>query len=229
MDAPDVDRAELELALHHVASVNRWLGGRRALLRHLAWGLGPAGSTVLDVGTGSADLPAAMDDWGRRRDRPLRITAVDLHPTTLDVARRRIRGRPRIEAVCADALRLPFPDAAFDLAVLSMTLHHMDGRALVAILEELARVARGGRVLVSELERSVPSYLGARILATTVWRGSPVTRHDGPVSVLRAFTPAELADLARRAGLRDPRVHRHPLFRLVLRAQPAAHPGGGAT
>jgi hypothetical protein len=43
-----------------------------------------------------------------------------------------------------------------------------------------------------------------------------VTRHDGPLSVRRAFTPAELDDLARAAGLPGARVHAHVPFRVSL-------------
>jgi SAM-dependent methyltransferase len=219
MDAPGVDPHLLESALHHVSQVNRWFGARRALVRHLPWGLPPGRSRVLDVGTGSADLPQAIARWARRGGRPIEIMAVDRHAATLDVARRRTQAWPEVLPVRADGLELPFRDGSFHLVLLSMTLHHMDGPALVDILAELSRVARGGRVLVGELERAVPHYLGARLLAATVWRGNPVTRHDGPLSVLRAFTPAELRDLAERAGLRVRAVRRHPFYRLVLRAE----------
>jgi ubiquinone/menaquinone biosynthesis C-methylase UbiE len=219
MDAPGVDPELLESALRHVSHVNRWLGARRALIRHLPWGLPCGRSRVLDVGTGSADLPRAIARWARRVGRPIEIMAVDRHAATLEVARRHTQAWPEVLPVRADGLELPFRDGSFHLALLSMTLHHMDGPALVGILAELGRVARGGRVLVGELERAVPHYLGARLLAATVWRGNPVTRHDGPLSVLRAFTPAELRDLAERAGLRAPVVRRHPFYRLVLRAE----------
>lgn len=219
MDAPDVEPGRLRRALDDIAAVNRWLGGRRALLRHLPGALppGPGPARVLDVGTGSGDLPLAVARWAAGR-RPLRITCVDLHAATIAVARERTADRPEIDVVRADALRLPFSDGAFHVALLSMTLHHMDGPALVEGLRELGRVARGGVVLVGELERALPHYLGARLLAATLWRRHPVTRHDGPLSVLRAFTPGELLELARRAGLGRPRVHRHPFYRLVLRA-----------
>lgn len=222
MDRPDVDPVHLAEALDHVAAVNRWFGATRALLRNLPDAL-PAdpsdgASRVLDVGTGSGDLPLAAARWARHRDRPIEITAVDLHASTLDVAARRTASDPIIRLVRADGIRLPFRTGAFDLALLSMTLHHMDGPLLVDALRELGRVARGGRVLVGELERCVPNYLGARLLAATVWRRNPVTRHDGPLSVLRSFSPDEMIDLASTAGLGDARVHRHPFYRLVLLA-----------
>lgn len=222
MDAPDVDPRHLEDSLRHIAGVNRWLGGTRSLLRHLPLVLPPGRDRVLDVGTGSGDLPRAAAAWGRDRGRRLRITAVDLHPATLEAARRATTagaGTPSIRLARADGLHLPFPDGAFDLALLSMTLHHVEGDAQVRLLRELARVAAGGRILVGELQRAVPNWLGARLLAATLWRRNPVTRHDGPLSVRRAFTPAELLDLARRAHLGAPTVHRHFFYRLVLRAE----------
>jgi SAM-dependent methyltransferase len=218
MDAPDVDPAALEQALRHVAAVNRWLGGRRALLRHLHGVLPAVGGRVLDVGAGAGDLPLAVDSWATRLGRATSVTMVDLHARTLAVAHRNAAGRPRVAAVRANGLELPFAEGVFDLALLSMTLHHLEGEDRVRVLVELARVARGGRVVVAELHRALPNYLGARLLAATLWRHNPVTRHDGPLSVRRAFTPAELLDLARRAGLGEPRVQRHVFYRLVLTA-----------
>lgn len=218
LDEPSHDPAELEDSLDDVAAVNRWLGGRRALLRHLARLLPPRRpADLLDAGTGSGDLPRAIARWARRRRVAVRITATDVHPQTLEIARRRSARFPEITFERADVLALPYADRSFDVALFSLTLHHLDGEAQVRALRELGRVARRG-VIVGELERSWPAYLGARLLAATVWRRNRLTRHDGPISVLRAFTPDELLELARRAGLPNPRVHRHALFRLVLRA-----------
>ena len=219
MDEPGVDPALLEHALDDVAAVNRWLGGRRALLAHLPDALPTrAHARVLDVGTGSGDLPRAVARWAHRAGRRLTLVAVDRHARTLEVAQRRTADEA-LHLARADGLRLPFPDGAFDLALLSMTLHHMEGPDRIALLRELGRVSRGGMVLVGELERSLPSYLGARLLAATLWRRNPITRHDGPLSVRRAFTPREMAELARAAGLVQPVVRRHPFYRLVLLAR----------
>lgn len=221
LDAPIHDPAMLEASLEHVAQVNRWIGGNRSILLHLPDLLphdGPA--RVLDVGTGSAAIPRILTAWARRRGIPLAVTATDVHPQIVELARRHTAPDPAITVARADALDLPFPDRSFDVALLSLTLHHFEGDDAIRALRELARVARG--ILVAELERTWPNYLGARLLAATLWRRNPITRHDGPVSVLRAFTPAELLALARDAGLPRPRVHRHPFYRLVLEARTEA-------
>jgi SAM-dependent methyltransferase len=227
LDEPVQEPAILEASLADVAAVNRWLGGRRALLRRLRQLLRAEKGrhhhqlTILDGGTGSADLPRAIVRWARRRGIPVRIVACDIQDQTLEIARRQSSAFPEIHFTRADVRRLPFAAHSFDLAILSLTLHHLEGDDPVRALRELGRVARGG-VIVGELERGWPGYLGARLLAATIWRSNRLTRHDGPLSVLRAFTPPELLALARTAGLAHPRVHRHPLFRLVLCAGPLA-------
>jgi hypothetical protein len=95
--------------------------------------------------------------------------------------------------------------------------HHIEHTDQIRALREAARVARCS-VIVNELERCRPNYWGARLLAATRWRGNRLTRHDGPISVLRAFTPAELASLAAEAGLGRCAVKRRYFYRLVLRA-----------
>jgi hypothetical protein len=101
------------------------------------------------------------------------------------------------------------------VAVSSLTLHHFDDEGAAASLREMSRVA-SKRIVVSDLRRSQASHVGARLLAATVWRLNPYTRHDGPVSVLRAFQPKELVGLARAAGLTGVSVSSGHPFRLTL-------------
>jgi ubiquinone/menaquinone biosynthesis C-methylase UbiE len=144
------------------------------------------------------------------------IVATDNHATTLELARAHTAGEPSIRTEAADALDLPFADGAFDVALLSTALHHFDDDAdCLQVLREMHRVSRLG-LIVNDLARSRGALLGARLLAATVWRRHPVTRHDGPLSVRRAFTPAELRDLAARAGFGKARVYAHVPFRVAL-------------
>lgn len=221
LDAAEHDARTLETSLGHIAAINRWLGGWRSLRRHLP-GLLPTGRTgrILDVGTGSGDAARVIARWARRHRREVEIVATDVHPQMLETARRRTADLRGVRVERADALSLPYADGEFDVAMLLLALHHFEGEDAVRVLSEMGRVARA--VLVSDLDRSWLNYAGARLLAATYWRGNPLTRHDGPLSVLRAYTAAELLELATAAGLRRPRVYRHVLQRLVLVAGGAA-------
>jgi ubiquinone/menaquinone biosynthesis C-methylase UbiE len=208
------DMAELAQSLDQVAEVNRLLGGRRAVWRAVRPLLRP-GSTVLDIGTGSADIPLDIANRSAAAGIELRITASDVHPQMREIARARTSGIATVDIAAADALALPYHDDAFDIVLLSLTLHHFENAQQVRALREAARVARRA-VVVNELERCRANYLGARLLAATRWRGNRLTRHDGPLSVLRAFTRGELETLARDAGLHRARVRRFFFHRLVL-------------
>lgn len=223
LDEPEHDPRVLADSLRDLASVNRWLGGTRAVLTALRSVL-PAGGSLLDVGTGAGDIPRALARLARRRGEPARIVGCDLHAQTVAIAAAWCAPFPEIRIVRGDALALPFPDRAFDVALLSLTFHHFDDDAQIVALRELARVARRA-IVVNELERSWPNYIGARLLAATLWRGNRLTRHDGPLSVLRSFTADELLARARAAGLASPRVARGFFYRLVLTAD-AAGTGG---
>ena len=90
-------------------------------------------------------------------------------------------------------------EGAFDVAHSSMFVHHLDPYDAVAFLRELRRVARCG-IVVNDLVRGRLNWLGAWLLihATATSR---FTRHDGPLSVRRAYTRPELLDLVAAAGL----------------------------
>src|SRR5688572_3351533 len=145
LDAAVHDPRELAQSLNQVAAVNKWLGGTSALLRHLTPLLAPDRPTrILDIGTGSGDLPCEVVRWARRRNRRVEIIATDLHPQMREIARARCAPFDEIRVDAADALALPFERDAFDVVTLSLTLHHFDGQQQHQVLCEAARVARTG-------------------------------------------------------------------------------------
>jgi SAM-dependent methyltransferase len=215
LDAPRHDMDELAESLGHVAAVNRWLGGVSAVLLHIKPLLQThATLRLLDVATGSADIPCAIARYARRRGSSIAITATDVHPQMLQVARQRCRSFPEILVESADALRLPYEDNSFDAVTLSLALHHFDRADQPRVLREMARVS-SHIILVNDLARTRLNYVGSRLLGITLWRRNRLTRHDGPLSVLRSFTPDELQDVANRAGLHG-KVHSHFFQRIVL-------------
>lgn len=215
LDAPHHDPGELSHSLDQVAQVNTWLGGTRALRRHLAaWLPALPSARILDVGTGNGVTLREVTSWALGRNRSWTGVGVDVGRQTAALAR-----DAGSIVVLGDALRLPFADASFDLSLCTLTLHHFPDDEAVRLVREMRRVTRCA-VLVNDLERTRLNYLGARALAATVWRGNRLTRNDGPLSVRRSFTASELRDVGLRAGLSEVRVRRHFPWRVVLEGKP---------
>jgi SAM-dependent methyltransferase len=220
MDQPGQDPAELKAALEHIAQVNTLLGGVRGLIRAVERHRREAALEILDVGTGSGEIPRLLVRWARERGIPIRVRATDYHPEVLEIARRNCADYPEITVEPADALELPYPNRSFTHALMTLTLHHFGDAGQATALRELARVTREAAI-VSELERCWANYLGARVLAATWWRRNRLTRHDGPLSVLRAFTPAELRAAAHAARVETVELRRAFFYRLTLVLAPA--------
>lgn len=221
LDAPAPDPAALDDNLRDLRSLDRWLGGTaltwralRPMLRRLPT---DAPLTLLDVAAGGADGPRILTARARRLGYTLRPLASDRLREVLLWA---WAAGARFPLVQHDALAIPLADRAVDFVTCSLALHHFEPPAAAALLRELARVARRG-VIVNDLRRGRLPYLGARALALGPWHA--MARHDGPLSVLRAYTLPEARALAVAAGLPHARVEAQPLFRLLITVQRSDH------
>jgi 2-polyprenyl-3-methyl-5-hydroxy-6-metoxy-1,4-benzoquinol methylase len=147
--------------------------------------------------------------------------ALDVHPAIVAYAAQATAGTPAVQVVAGDALEAPIRPGSVDVVLCSLVLHHLPEDAVVALFRRMAELARLGFV-VSDLRRGRLAW-AAVWLATHVVSRNRMTRHDGPLSVRRAYTGAELARLARRAQLPDVTWHRAPAFRQIgVWVRPAA-------
>jgi 2-polyprenyl-3-methyl-5-hydroxy-6-metoxy-1,4-benzoquinol methylase len=214
MDRPDADVGALRASLRFIRRVNTLLGYTRATLSHLrrfsrSWTTGQT-IRILDVATGSADIPLAILKWARRRRFDVHIVGADLHPIT--VAEANLHRCDRFSVVRADALDLPFADGSFDYALTAMFLHHLDDAEIVRALREMDRVARRG-VIAADLIRNRRAYAWISLFTATA---DPMVRHDALVSVRQAFSRAEVLALGERAGLAYAGFFQHFAHRFVL-------------
>lgn len=217
LDESHIEPGALRGSLRDLARLNRLFGGTALVLNALDRLLAQRRSgdviSIVDAGTGGGDVPRAIVRWARRRGLAARITACDAHPQVADVARTESKGFPEIEIVQADITRLPFAAGRFDIALCSLLLHHLTEPEVRTALAELRRVASLGMV-VSDLVRGRLSYWGVT-LATTLMTRNPLTLHDGPVSVMRAYTVDEMRRLAMEAGCPDLVLRERPGFRMI--------------
>ena len=208
LDDPDA----LDGNLRDLRRVNRWLGGV-ALSAAAIEALAPDVTrlSMVDVGTGGADIPTALLDRAHREGRGLTITAIDSREEIVAAA---LRVNPELANThglileTGDGRRLDFPDRSFDLAHCSLVLHHLEPEAAVELLREMGRVARIG-VVINDLDRTRLDLAGALLLARLATRNR-YSRNDGPLSVRRAYRVPEVVRLLRTAGHRPVRVFRGP-------------------
>ena len=222
LDLPEEqhDPAEFARGLYEIRLSNRYLGGLSAVtgqipgLLERALNTGAGVVRILDIATGTADVPAAIIALAGKAGPGVRVVGIDLNPNVIKNAVEENRAHPEMSFIVADGLRLPFRDESFDIAVCSLTLHHMTDGQAVALLKEARRVSSAGYV-IADLRRSGISFTLFWVLTRLLSRNR-FTRHDGPLSILRAFTPAELKGLAVEAGLEDFRVVKLPFWRMAL-------------
>lgn len=202
MDTQPLPGPVVDRTLRFLELTNRRFGGAGVVVRALErWRAGwPPGTALrlLDVGTGAADIPRAVLGWARTRGVALEIVAVDSAAGVAAAASERARGVRGLSVECASLAEVAASGRRFDYVTASLVLHHVHPDEVGGALASMDRLAKRG-LIVSDLKRSPVALAGVGILASVA--GNHVVRHDGPLSVRRAFTVVELRDLAARCGL----------------------------
>ena len=219
LDDPTADPKLAARSLRDVALCNRLFGGISAVTTELRPVFNAARATgrsltLLDVGTGAGDVPAAARHAAAKAGVALETVGME-RSVALAEASRDMSGT----ALAGDAFAIPFADHSIDIVVCAQVLHHFAAPDGARLLAELHRVARQ-RVIVSELRRS-------RVAAAGVWLASwplgfhPVSRHDGVLSVMRGFRAVELAEAVLLATGASPTVRNRRGFRVTASWSPA--------
>ena len=209
LDTGDFTPQEYELWKKEMQFIHRFLGERRAIRQSLVAEIrkNPADQIkVLDVGAGSGELSAGLV----KTFPDLSIFIVGADTSEFAVRSMRANG---IHGVQCNALEMPFADNSFDYVYCTLFLHHLTDRDAVELLGQMNRIARQ-KIFVIDLERQYLAYLSFKIFGRLFLQS--FTREDGALSILRAFNPTELKDIAAKAGVKNISVRRSYLNRLIL-------------
>ena len=201
MDRSQPVTRELESDLRNLRALNRWFGSHALIEKFLRrWIRRGDKMRIVDLATGSADIPRLVVDHARTVGASVSIHAVDRQSSTLEIARNLSAQYPEIDFECADILNFNAREP-YDLVLCSLALHHFGEDDALHVLRR-CREASKHFVLVSDLRRSWLTTAGVYFVTATIFR-EPMTRIDGRLSAARAFSFSELHDLAERAGWKN--------------------------
>jgi len=214
MDRPQAISRELERDLENLRDLNRWFGSYALIATFLSRWIKPgAKMCIVDLATGSGDIPRLIAEYGRKVGAELRIDALDQQSSTLEIAKKLSANYPEISFVAGNILEWNAAEA-YDLVLCTLALHHFSEEDAVHVLQRCRELSRRF-VLVSDLRRGWTATLGVRLLTATMFREA-MTKYDARLSAERAFSFAEMNLLAQRAGWQNFRHQNFPLARQAV-------------
>ena len=185
MDDFSINDERIDTALTELKIINKYLGGISATKYGLKKILHKIESKnlikILDAGGGASDILLSLNE------KDYKIFSNDLNKRVTNYVKQK---SPEVEVVCADVFDLPFKKKQFDIAHLSLFLHHFKESEIKIILSAVSNVSKYG-IIINDLHRSTLAYSGIKIL-TTLFSKSEFVKNDGPLSVKRGFKKREL-------------------------------------
>jgi trans-aconitate methyltransferase len=152
---------------------------------------------IVDVGSGGGDMLRQIERWANREGVAVRLTGIDLNPYAAQAALEMSQGAS-IKWVTGDAFSYQ-PDEPIDVVISSLFTHHLPDNDIVRFLAWMERVAQRGW-FINDLHRERMPYYGYQLLSR-VMRWHRFVRHDGPISIRRAFQPADWRAYLTHAGI----------------------------
>jgi SAM-dependent methyltransferase len=213
MDRPQPISPELVSDLRNLRALNRYFGSYRLVRYFLRRWIRPNDNLrVLDLATGSGDIPRIVVEFARTIGATVAVDAVDFQASTIEIARELSTGFPEIHYHHADIHHFG-ERQSYDMVLFSLALHHFNVDQAVGLLQRCREISRE-YVLVADLRRSRWAKIGVDLLTAFIFREA-MTRNDARASVERSFSFREMDELARAAGWRD---YGHRRFRFARQA-----------
>lgn len=201
LDRPDCDPLLAAASYRFMETVNSSFGGTRQVRQFLAAEIAGRSTggpyRILDIGSGSCDIPLAAIRWSRACGIPLHFTCLEMAGHAIDIARGQLAraGNPPVQLLQEDVFTHQ-PAEPYDYALTSMCFHHFSNAQILMLLHRLRSFVRSS-LLINDLRRSLLASLATRLLMVATAAPAGV-RHDALLSIRRGFKIDELRTLLRQ-------------------------------
>jgi 2-polyprenyl-3-methyl-5-hydroxy-6-metoxy-1,4-benzoquinol methylase len=219
MDDPNVPSEDMFLTLRELDKINTFLGGHHVTIKGLKNFIGnnnpiavPKPIHIVEIGCGGGDNLRMIRDWCSRNNTPVLLEGIDMNADCIQYAKSQSGSQEFRWQVCdyRKAQWVTKPDIIFS----SLFCHHFTDTQLVDQIKWMKNNAVRG-FFINDLHRHPLAYLGIRLLSTLLAK-SYLIRHDGPLSVLRAFKRSEWNKIFSSAGIHQFSLSWHWAFRWLL-------------
>ncbi len=219
MDVPDIPAMLLHKNLGELDRMNRNTGGHAISMEGIKRLMTDRQKIyhIVDLGCGSGDVLKYIAKWARANQYKVRLTGVDKNPDAIKYLEEHSSGFPEITGITDDYKYYLQTCSSVDVVHCSLFCHHLNDKELHDLFMCLKAYAAEGFV-INDLHRNPIAYYGVWLI-TRILNGSSLSKHDGPVSVIRAFKRRELDKLLHRAGLKDFSIRWKWAFRYLVVAK----------
>ncbi len=221
MDAPDIPVQLLHKNLGELDVLNRYLGGHSISIEGIKRLMTDRQKIyhIVDLGCGSGDVLKYIARWARLNQYQVKLTGVDKNPDAIQYLIINCSEYSEITGVVSDYRDFLKTDPKVDIVHCSLFCHHLNNQELLQLFSYLKTYTSEGFV-VNDLQRSPIAYYSVWFL-TRLLNGSALSKHDGPISVLRAFSRNELEQLLHTADLQEISIQWRWAFRYLVVAKNA--------
>ncbi len=222
IDGPGASIKILEKSYALMEEVNRYYGGSYVICSFLKKEYssgritGGKPTRILDLGSGSCDLPAAVIKWGKKNGREIEYTCLETQQAAIDRARKAGRLGLQIRILKEDLFAYQLSEK-YDYVTASMVMHHFDYPKILEICQKYLDCVTGALV-INDLIRNPLFYLLTSMRTAFI---NPGVRHDALLSIKKGFARRELERLAADLPEFSVETVTKPLFRIrtVIRAK----------
>lgn len=222
MDAPNIPVRLLHDNLGELDILNRYFGGHAISLEGIKRLVTDRERTyhIADLGCGSGDVLKFIARWAQSNSYMVKLTGVDINPNAIAYLKINCSDYPEIEGVVSNYKDYLASVPKVDIVHCSLFCHHLNERELLDLFQTLNNYTSG--FVINDLQRSRLAYWGAWLLPRLL-NGTYLSKHDGPLSVKKAFTRDELLKLLHAAGVENAVVNWRWAFRYLVTAKTARH------
>lgn len=207
MDDPDLPRDQHEHALAGLARLNRFSGVSRATFAHVrrhAKKIGHRPFRILDVASGSGDVPLSWLASAKREGLNLELTMSDISPVAVEQQQCLANSLGvKTHSLQLDCLKSDLPDG-FDMVTCSLFMHHLDDHQVFRLLQSM-QSATDNAILICDLHRSRFNLAMVSLAAHLLTR-SHVVHTDSALSVRAAYTGNEFKQISEKALARPVKI-----------------------